>query len=84
MDARHRPVKELAGLPTCRAVLTRRAVERVRAAQIDLTPLLSRAGIAVGEVDDPDTRLAVRKQVEFLNLAAEALGDDCLGLTLAT
>ena len=84
MDAPHRPVKKLAGLPTCRAVLTRRAVARVRAAQIDLKPLLLRAGITVAEVDDPDTRIAVRNQVAFLNLAADALGDDCLGLTLAT
>ena len=84
MDVPHRPVKQLAGLPTCRAVLTRRAVARVRAAQIDLKPLLSRAGLTVAEVDDLDTHIAVRKQVAFLNLAAEALGDDCLGLTLAT
>jgi AraC-like DNA-binding protein len=84
MDARHRPAQQLAGLPTCRAVLTRRAVARVRAAQIDLEPLLSRAGLTLAEVDDPDTRIAVRKQVEFLNFAADALGDDCLGLTLAT
>src|SRR5262245_373402 len=84
MDTRHRPVKQLATLPTCRAVLTRLAVARVRAAQIDLEPLLSRAGIAVAEVDDPDMRIAARKQVAFLNLAADALGDDCLGLTLAT
>ena len=84
MDAGHRPVKQLAGLPTCRAVLTRRAVARVRAARIDLKPLLSRAGLTVAEVDDPDTRIAARKQVDFLNLAAGALGDDCLGLTLAT
>jgi AraC-like DNA-binding protein len=84
MDARHRPAQQLAGLPTCSAVLTRRAVARVRAAQIDLKPLLSRAGLTVAEVDDPDTRIAVRKQVDFLNLAADALGDDCLGLTLAT
>ena len=84
MDTRHRPVKQLAGLPTCRAVLTRLAVARVHAAQIDLEPLLSRAGITVAEVDDPDTRIAVRKQVAFLDLAADALGDDCLGLTLAT
>jgi AraC-like DNA-binding protein len=83
MDTRHRPAKELAGLPTCRAVLTRRAVARVRAAQIDLKPLLSRAGITVAEVNDPDARIAVRKQVAFLNLAADALGDDCLGVTLA-
>ena len=84
MDATHRPGKELAGLPTCRAALTRSAVARVRAAQIDLKPLLLRAGLTVAEVDDPNTRIAVRKQIAFLNLAAEALGDDCLGLTLAT
>ena len=84
MDAPHRPVQQLAGLPTCRAILTRRAVVRVRAAQIDLKPLLSRAGMTVAEVDDPDTRIAARNQIAFLNLAADALGDDCLGLTLAT
>ena len=84
MDARHRPAQQLAGLPTCSAVLTRRAVARVRAAQIDLRPLLSRAGLTVAEVDDSDMRIAARKQVAFLNLAADALGDDCLGLTLAT
>jgi len=84
MDARHRPVEQLAGLPTCRAALTRRAVAHVRAAQIDPKPLLSRAGLTVAEVDAPDTRIAAQKQVAFLNLAADALGDDCLGLTLAT
>ena len=68
----------------CRAVLTRRAIARVREAQIDLKPLLLRADMTVAEADDPDIRIAVRKQVAFLNLAADALGDDCLGLTLAT
>ena len=84
MDAPHRSVKRLAGLPTCRAILVRRALARVRAAQIDLKPLLSRAGMTIAELDDPDTRIAARNQVAFLNLAADALGDDCLGLTLAT
>ena len=84
MASRRRPVKQLAGLPTCRAVLTRRAVARVRAAQIDLRPLLSRAGITVAQLDDPDAWIAAHNQVAFLNLAADALGDDCLGLTLAT
>ena len=84
MDARHRPVTQLAGLPTCRAALTRAAIAHVRAAHIDLKPLLLGAGLTVAEVDDPNTRIAVREQVAFLNLAADALGDDCLGLTLAT
>ena len=84
MDASHRLVKQLAGLPTCRAALLRHAVAHVRAAKIDLKPLLSGAGLTVAEVDDADTRIAVQKQVAFLDLAAEALGDDCLGLTLAT
>ena len=84
MSSHHRPIKQLAGLPSCRAVLTRRAVARVRAAQIDLTSLLSRADITVAQVDDPDAWIEAHKQVAFLNLAADALGDDCLGLTLAT
>ena len=84
MDAPHRRLKKLAGLPTCRAALTRHAVAHVRAAQIDLKPLLLRAGMTVAEVNDPDTPIAVPNQVAFLDLAADALGDDCLGLTLAT
>src|SRR3954447_21786663 len=40
--------------------------------------------LANAQVDDPDRWIAARNQVAFLNLAAEALDDDCLGLTLAT
>jgi AraC-like DNA-binding protein len=40
--------------------------------------------MTVAQVNDPDTPIAVQNQVAFLNLVADALGDDCLGLTLAT
>ena len=84
MGFRRRAVNQLASLPTCRAVLTRRAVAHMRAAQIDLRPLLSSAGITLAQLDDPDAWITAHNQVAFLNLAADALGDDCLGLTLAT
>ncbi|MET0531725.1 MAG: AraC family transcriptional regulator ligand-binding domain-containing protein [Microvirga sp.] len=77
-------VKQLAQLPTAQAGPTRLAAQRVREAGIALEPLLSRAGLTIVQVDDPEARIPVHHQVAFLELAAAALDDDCLGLTLAT
>jgi hypothetical protein len=76
-------VRQLATLPTVDASLTRLAAERLRAAKIDLEPLLLRADLTQERISDPDNRIAMQSQVAFLNLAAEALDDDTLGLTLA-
>ena len=84
LHARRGPVKQLADLPTAQGGLTRLAADRVRAAKIDLEPLLSRAGLTLAQVDDPDLRVPVHSQIAFLERAAEALGDPCLGLTCAT
>ena len=56
----------------------------MREAGIAIEPLLSRAGLTIAQVDDPEARIPVHHQVAFLELAAAALDDDCLGLTLAT
>ena len=45
-------------------------------------PLLARAGLSVIALDHGG-RIDVRSQIEFLDLASRALGDDLLGLTLA-
>jgi AraC-like DNA-binding protein len=41
-------------------------------------------GLTAEELENPRTRIAVSDQIEFLNLVADALGDDMLGLELAS
>jgi AraC-like DNA-binding protein len=55
------------------------AVER--GADVDL--LLRKAGLSPRQIDDSDARLEVQRQIRFLNLVAEALGDDLLGFHLS-
>ena len=76
-------IERLAVLPTAQGVLTRLAANRVRKAGIKLEPLLSRVGLTVGQIDDPEQRISVRSQIAFVEAAAEALKDDFLGLSLA-
>ena len=55
----------------------------MRAAGIELAPLLSRAGLTVELIDDPGVRLTVQSQIKLIELGAEALPDDFLGFHLA-
>src|SRR5207342_1374625 len=45
--------------------------------------LLSRAGLTTEQINDRTARLKARSQIRFLELGAEALGDDSLGFHLA-
>ena len=63
--------------------LTRLAAGRARRAGIKLEPLLSRAGLTIDQIDDPEQRINARSQIAFLETIAEELNDDFLGLTLA-
>jgi len=76
-------VKRLASLPTAQGGLTRLAAGRVRKAGIKLEPLLSGVGLTIDQINDPEHRITVRDQIEFLEAAAEALNDNFLGLNLA-
>lgn len=78
-----RSIKRLAGLPTAQGGLTRLAADCVRKAGIKLGPLLSHVGLTIDQIDDPGHRISVRNQIAFLEIAAEALNDDFLGLNLA-
>ena len=53
--------------------LSRLAADRLRKARIELEPLLSRAGLTVQQIDDPEHRINARSQIAFLELAADAL-----------
>jgi AraC-like DNA-binding protein len=84
---RHRSIqhsiKQLASLPTASGGLSRLAVNRVRRTGIKLEPLLSRAGLTIDQIDDPEQRIDASKQIVFLAIVAEALNDRFLGLSLA-
>jgi hypothetical protein len=53
------------------------------AAGIALPPLLKKANLTVEQIDDSRVRLAARDQIRLLNLVADALRDDLLGVHLA-
>jgi AraC-like DNA-binding protein len=78
-----RSIKQLTSLPTASGGLTRLAANRVRKAGVKLEPLLSRVGLTIDQIDDPEHRISVGNQIAFLEAAAEALSDNFLGLNLA-
>jgi AraC-like DNA-binding protein len=76
-------IKRLASLPTAQGGLSRLVANRVRKAGTNLEPLLSRVGFTIDQIDDLEQRIDARNQIAFLEIAAEALNDDFLGLSLA-
>ena len=81
MHIRH--ARGIGRIPGAIGLAARLATERARARGIALRPLLLKAGLTAQELADARTRLPVSNQIEFLNLVAEALRDDLLGLHLA-
>jgi AraC-like DNA-binding protein len=75
--------KTVPKLPTCRGVASRLAFARARDAGIALEPLVKESGATERQITDDDTPIVVRRQIRFLNLVAEALGDELLGFHLA-
>jgi AraC-like DNA-binding protein len=63
--------------------MARQASARVKAAGIELPPLLAKAGLTVAQIEDRSARFEVQRQIRFLELAANALQDDFLGFHLA-
>ena len=70
-------------LPSTVGGMTRLAFARAKAAGIALDPLLKQAGLSHHEIEDPQSVIKVRDQVNFLNIVAVALEDDFLGFHLA-
>jgi AraC-like DNA-binding protein len=75
--------KRLGALPSAHGTIARLAYAQTIAAGIDVAPLLKKAGLTPQQIDDATVRLNVRDQINFLNLAADALQDDLLGFHLA-
>jgi AraC-like DNA-binding protein len=70
-------------LPTAIGNLTRLASARVQGAGIKLEPLVLEAGLSLQQIKDRSARIAVQRQIRFLDQAAGALKDDLLGFHLA-
>ncbi len=64
-------------------MISRLAYARAREAGIALEPLVKKAGATDRQITDDNTRIAVRRQIRFLNLVADALDDELLGFHLA-
>jgi AraC-like DNA-binding protein len=75
--------KRLGALPTATGGIARLAYARARRAGIELKPLLKKAGLTDQRIKDRGSRLPVQHQIQFLNLAANALHDEFLGFHLA-
>jgi AraC-like DNA-binding protein len=73
----------LGTLPTATGILARLAYACARRAGIELKPLLKKAGLTEQQIKDSRVRLAVNQQIQFLNVAANALRDEFLGVRLA-
>ena len=73
----------LTALPTATGGIARAAYARCGKERIDADMLLKKAGLTRQQIDDPEVRITVQSQIKFLDLAAEALGDEFLGFHLA-
>jgi AraC-like DNA-binding protein len=73
----------LARVPSAMGLVARLAHEQARSRRLATASLLAEAGLTTRQIEDSQARLPVRNQIEFLNLVADALGDDMLGFHLA-
>jgi AraC-like DNA-binding protein len=74
---------DIAHVPSAVGLASRLACARAQVSGIAVRPLLARSGLTLQQLEDPDTRIPVRAQIEFLNHVAEALDEDMLGHQLA-
>jgi AraC-like DNA-binding protein len=79
MRASKRPVF----VPSAKGIITRLAYAFGQEKGADVETLLRRCGLSHRQIDDPDTRVEVRKQIKFLDFVADATGDDLLGFHLS-
>lgn len=68
--------------PTATGGIARLAWLRAREAGLEVELLLRKAGLTQQQMEDRSTRVNVRDQIKFLELASQALKDDLLGFHL--
>lgn len=69
--------------PSAVGNIARLAYALAREKGVDVDKLLTEAGLSPAQIDNPDARVEAKGQIKFLDLVAEALGDDLLGFHLA-
>jgi Arabinose-binding domain of AraC transcription regulator, N-term len=69
--------------PTATGALSRCIFAEARNKGVDLRPALKKAGLTARQIEDKDVRLDAQAQAMFVQLAAEAVGDDLLGFHFA-
>src|SRR6202012_5533220 len=67
----------------CGGVISRLVYARAKHKGIDVAPLLKQAGLTEDVIHDRSASVGVANQIKFVDLVAEALGDDLLGFHLA-
>jgi hypothetical protein len=70
-------------LPSATGSAARQAIAVLRKRNVPIASLLTRAGIAEGDIDDRQGGISALAQGKLLEYAAEALGDNQFGLHLA-
>ena len=76
-------LQQISMRPSAVGTLSRLACARAVSAGIDVAPLMMKAGVTRKQIEDDSVRLAVKGQIEFVELVADALHDDFLGFHLA-
>jgi AraC-like DNA-binding protein len=75
--------KHIGWHPNATGTLTRLAYAHAKASGIDPKSFLKKASLTLDQIKNPDLRLRVDNQINFLTLVASALRDDLLGFHLA-
>jgi AraC-like DNA-binding protein len=70
-------------IPTATGGIARAAYARAVEVGLDIEPLLKKSGLSVRQAKNSHFRIAVKNQIKFLNLVADALPDEFLGVHLA-
>jgi AraC-like DNA-binding protein len=73
----------LSSLPTASGGIARAAYARAVSAGLEMRPFLQKAGLTLDQIRKSDVRIPVKSQIKFLDLVANGLGDDFLGIHLA-
>ena len=78
-----RTTKRLNNIPTASGGITRAAYAFAARARVPVGALLKRANLTLQQAKNAQMRIAVKDQIEFLNLVADELDDEFLGIKLA-
>jgi AraC-like DNA-binding protein len=74
---------QLKRVPTASGGIARAAYVWAVKEHVPVEPLLRRANLSPQQAQNPDARIPVRDQIQFLNLVADELDEDFLGIRLA-